>query len=76
MRLALVLGAAATLLVATVGDSSAIVQFGRPDFSNYLSRSRTVTCDWQYENYFRACPTPHPPPKPSEQPPTHKTGQS
>ncbi len=75
MRLALAVGAAATLLVATVGESLANVQFGRPDFSNFLSRPQTVTCDWQYENYFRACPTPHPPPKP-EQPPTHKTGKS
>ncbi len=75
MRLALAFGAAAALLVATAGYSSATVQFGSPDYSNFLSRPKTVTCDWQYENYFRACPTPHPPPKPSE-PPTHKTGQS
>jgi len=41
------------------------VEFGRPDFSNGLSRPGLVSCDWSYESYFRACPTPQLPPKPA-----------
>ena len=39
------------------------IEFGRPDFSNYMSRPGLVTCDWQYDSYTRACPTPEEPPK-------------
>jgi len=72
MRVGLAFGAAAAISISMVGPAPAgfqsSVQFGRPDYSNYLSRPGVVTCDWPYQNYFRACPTPHPPPKPAEVP--------
>ena len=76
IRRTLAFAAAAAILVGTAAESSATVQFGRPDYSNYLSRPKTVACDWQYPNYLRACPTPHPPPKPAEPSATTKSGQS
>ena len=56
MKLAWMFGAAAALSIAAVGAAQAGVEFGRPDFSNGLSRPGLVTCDWSYESYFRACP--------------------
>ena len=56
----------AALSIATAGGASAGVEFARPDFSNGLSRPGLVTCDWSYESYFRACPTPQLPPKPAK----------
>jgi hypothetical protein len=84
MRRGLAFGAAAALSILTVAPAPAqfmgvskfqgTFQFGRPDYSNYLSRPGTVTCNnFAYQNYFRACPTPHPPPKPAAEP-THKSG--
>ncbi len=76
MRLGLAFGTAAALSLSMVAPAPAgyftNVQFGRPDYSNYLSRPGTVSCeDWWYQNYFRACPTPHLPPQPAALP-THK----
>jgi hypothetical protein len=48
------------------------VEFGAPDFPNYLSRTGAVGCDWIYDNYFRACPTPVLPPKPPKTAETKK----
>ena len=59
--------------IAAVGAAQAGVEFGRSDFSNGLSRPGLVTCDWSYESYFRACPTPQLPPKPA--PASAKTKQ-
>jgi hypothetical protein len=65
MKLAWIFGAVAALSIAAVGAAQAGVEFGRPDFSNGLSRPGLVSCTWSYESYFRACPTPQLPPKPA-----------
>jgi hypothetical protein len=65
MKLAWMSGAAAALSIMAVGAAQAGVEFGRPDFSNGLSRPGLVSCGWSYESYFRACPTPQLPPKPA-----------
>jgi hypothetical protein len=65
MKRAWMFGAIAALSIAAVGAAHAGVEFGRPDFSSGLSRPGLVTCDWSYESYFRACPTPQLPPKPA-----------
>jgi len=62
MRLLVLLGAAAALSMSVAGTASA-VEFGTPDFPNYLSRTGLVTCDSSYDSYVRACPTPDLPPK-------------
>jgi hypothetical protein len=67
------LGAVAALSLSTVAAASAGVEFGRPDFSNGLSRPGLVSCNWNYESYFRACPTPQLPPKPPAAPAKGKT---
>jgi hypothetical protein len=58
MRLGLFIGAVVALSCMAVGTASAEVEFGAPDYSNYLSRPGWVTCDWIWDNYFTACPTP------------------
>jgi hypothetical protein len=58
------LGAALALFGAGATHPAAAVEFGAPDFPNYLSRPGVVTCDWNYPSYWRACPTPDIPPKP------------
>lgn len=64
--LALVLAAPAAAQFMAVSKFQGTFQFGAPDYSNYLSRPSAVGCGaWWYQNYFRACPTPHPPPKPA-----------
>ena len=78
MKLGLLAGAMATVLASASGPAYAGlagIQFGAPDYSNYLSRPGVVTCDWKYPNYFRACPTPQLPPKP-EPAPTQEPGHS
>ncbi len=77
MRLGLAFGAAAALSILTVAPAPAgfqsTFQFGSPDYSNYLSRPGAVSCgNFAYQNYFRACPTTHPPPKPAAEVPTRK----
>jgi hypothetical protein len=73
----LIVAAAAGLASAADPASAGLagIQFGAPDYSNYLSRPGVVTCDWKYPNYFRACPTPQLPPKP-EPAPTQEPGHS
>lgn len=63
MKTIVVLGAA---LVGLIGVSpvAQAVEFGSPDFSNFLSRPGLVSCDWTYPSYWRSCPTPDVPPKP------------
>lgn len=65
MKLGFLLGAAAMFTLTAV-PASAGVEFGAPDFPNYLSRIGAVSCDWQYESYWRACPDPQMPPRPIE----------
>ena len=69
------LGAVAMLVyVAFTLKASAGSDFGVPDFPNYMSRPGLVTCDWQYDSYTRACPTPEEPPK--VQAPVKSAGKS
>ena len=68
MKSALWFGVAAALSGFAASSASA-VEFGAPDFGNYLSRPGLVTCDWQYPSYWRACPTPDIPPKPAKSEP-------
>jgi hypothetical protein len=78
MKAGLLIVAAATALASAADPAFAGlagIQFGAPDYSNYLSRPGVVTCDWKYPNYFRACPTPQLPPKP-EPVPTQKPSHS
>jgi hypothetical protein len=58
MKLGLMIGAIVALSTLAAGEAVAEVDFGAPDFPNYLSRPGAVSCDWIYDNYFRACPTP------------------
>ncbi|MFY9968021.1 MAG: hypothetical protein WBQ45_03730 [Roseiarcus sp.] len=79
MKAGLLIVAVGAALASATGPSHAGlaggIQFGAPDYSNYLSRPGVVTCDWKYPNYFRACPTPQLPPKP-EPVPTRKPAHS
>jgi hypothetical protein len=52
-----------------VASPAAAVEFGAPDYSNYMSRPGLVTCDWRYPSYWRACPYPDIPPKPPKSEP-------
>ncbi|MGP7985510.1 hypothetical protein [Rhodoblastus sp.] len=73
MKLGLLLGAAAIISLSAMpaalaqeGDGlpdGGGYEFGAPDYPNYLSRVGAVSCNWMYDNYFRACPTPQPPPE-------------
>jgi hypothetical protein len=60
--------AAGLALIAAVAPAGA-VEFGAPDYSNYLSRPGSVGCNWQYPSYWHACPTPDIPPKPAKSEP-------
>ncbi|MGO4869256.1 MAG: hypothetical protein ACLPGW_01375 [Roseiarcus sp.] len=68
MKLVWMFGVVAALSMSTVGAASAGVEFGRPDFYNGLSRPGLVSCNWNYDSYFRSCPTPQLPPKPHAAP--------
>ena len=63
MKTIVFLGAFSLVLAAATPPAMA-VEFGSPDFSNFLSRPGLVSCDWTYPSYARACPTPDTPPKP------------
>ena len=56
MRSASLIMAAAALWLATVPPASAYVEFGRPDYSNYLAPYGHGTCDWWTSAWLRACP--------------------
>jgi hypothetical protein len=68
MKLGYLPGAAVAFTLFAIVPAAAGVEFGAPDFPNYLSRPGLVSCDWQYESYFRACPEPQTPPKVVEAP--------
>jgi hypothetical protein len=67
MKLGFLLGVAAISTLFAAVPASAGVEFGEPDFPNYMYMARVglVTCDWQYASYYRACPEPQMPPKPA-----------
>ncbi len=48
--------AAAALWLAAAPPASAYVEFGRPDFSNYLAPYGHGTCDWWTSAWLHACP--------------------
>ena len=56
-----VLGVLVVSLISPLASQA--VEFGKPDNFNYMSRPGLVTCDWRYDSYARACPTPEEPPK-------------
>ena len=56
-------GLAALVILLAMPVVSQAVEFGKPDNFNYMSRPGLVTCDWRYDSYARACPTPEEPPK-------------
>lgn len=58
MKLGLLIAASAVLSVSAVATASAGVEWGQPDFPNYLSAPGNVFCDWTTTAYIRACPTP------------------
>jgi len=68
MRFGLAIGLASAISLSSVSVAFAGVEFGAPDFSNFLSRPGAVSCDEDYPSYFRACPTPDLPPKPPKPP--------
>ena len=63
MKLGVMIAAVAVLSLTAVTPLWAGPEFGAPEFPNYLSMPSAASCDWQYEAYFRACPTPTLPPK-------------
>jgi len=63
MKLGVMTAAVAVLSLTAVTPLWAGPEFGAPEFPNYLSMPSAASCDWQYEAYFRACPTPTLPPK-------------
>jgi hypothetical protein len=56
MRSACLIAAASLLWLAAAPPASAYVEFGRPDYSNYLAPYGLGTCDWWTEAWVRACP--------------------
>jgi len=56
MRSASLIAAASLLWLAAAPPASAYVEFGRPDYSNYLAPYGHGTCDWWTEAWLRACP--------------------
>jgi hypothetical protein len=60
MKLAFAIAAVAALSLSAVGTASAGVEFGKPDFPNYLAPHGPGTCDWWTEAWLHACPTPGP----------------
>jgi hypothetical protein len=56
MRSARFILAAAALLLAATPPAAAHVEFGRPDYSNYLAPYGWGTCDWWTAAWLHACP--------------------
>jgi hypothetical protein len=56
MKSASLIAAAALLWLATAPPASASVEFGRPDYSNYLAPYGWGTCDWWTSAWLHACP--------------------
>jgi hypothetical protein len=47
---------ASLLWVAAASPASAYVEFGRPDYYNYLAPYGWGTCDWWTSAWLHACP--------------------
>ncbi len=58
MKGGLLIAAVAAVSLSAVATASAGVEFGAPDFSNYLSYPGAPSCDFTTSAYFHACPTP------------------
>jgi len=56
MRSARFILAAGALWLAAASTASAYVEFGRPDYSNYLAPYGWGTCDWWTSAWLHACP--------------------
>lgn len=56
MRSASLIMVAAALWLAAAPPASAYVEFGRPDYSNYLAPYGLGTCDWWTSAWLHACP--------------------
>ena len=70
-----ILSVALTLTAVSANVSARAVEFGAPDYSNYMSRPGLVVCNWQYPSYWHACPTPDIPPKPAKAEPVTSAGK-
>jgi hypothetical protein len=62
MKTSISIAAAALAIVAALSPfatrpAAAGVEFGKPEFPNYLSLWGHGTCDWWTSAYLRACPT-------------------
>jgi hypothetical protein len=56
MRSASLIAAASLLWLAATPPASAYVEFGRPDYPNYLAPYGLGTCDWWTSAWLHACP--------------------
>lgn len=56
MKSASVIAAASLLWLAVTAPASAYVEFGRPDYSNYIAPYGWGTCDWWTSAWLHACP--------------------
>jgi hypothetical protein len=56
MKSASLIAAATLLWLATAPPASAYVEFGRPEYPNYLAPYGLGTCDWWTSAWLRACP--------------------
>jgi hypothetical protein len=56
MRSASLIVGASLLWLAAAPPASAYVEFGRPDYSNYLAPYGWGTCDWWTAAWLHACP--------------------
>lgn len=59
MKLISLITAVSALSIVGVSSAAAYVEFGEPDFPNYLSPPTVRgTCDWWTGAWMRACPVP------------------
>jgi hypothetical protein len=59
VKLISLIAAVSALSMVGVGSAAAYVEFGEPDFPNYLSvPGARGTCDWWTGAWMRACPVP------------------
>ena len=56
MRSACLIAAALLLWLTAAPPASAYVEFGRPDYFNYIAPYGWGTCDWWTSAWLRACP--------------------
>jgi hypothetical protein len=56
MTRTLIIAAVSAISILGAGAASAGVEFGKPDFSNYLAPPGWGTCEWWTEAWLHACP--------------------